>query len=147
MVRLVNHTASLSRRDVLVAATTASTLSLLTPDGRAEPSAKRPKIATVVTEYRRHSHAQGIVDRFLEGYGWESRHHRPAVDVVSLYVDQVPENDLSRERAQRHPALKVFPTIAEALTLGGEELAVDGVLLIGEHGSYKRNERGQTLYP
>src|SRR5207248_10451716 len=37
--------------------------------------------------------------------------------------------------------------IADALTLGGSDLAVDGVLLIGEHGDYARNEKGQTLYP
>lgn len=106
-----------------------------------------PPIAAVVTEYRKFSHAQNIVDRFLEGYGWESRHHRPAVQVVSLYVDQTRENDLSRERAARVPGLRIFRSIAEALTLGGEELGVDGVLLIGEHGTYPANAKGQTLYP
>jgi hypothetical protein len=107
----------------------------------------RPRIAALVTVYRKASHAQGIVDRFLEGYGWEGHHYRPAVDVVSLYVDQRPSNDLSQERAQRHPGMKVYPRIAEALTCGGDRLAVDGVLLIGEHGKYPRNEKGQTLYP
>jgi hypothetical protein len=107
----------------------------------------RPKIAAVTTEYRRKSHGQGIIDRFLEGYGWQGRHHRPAVDVVSLYVDQKPKGDLSGERASRHPNLTVYTSIAEALTRGGKSLAVDGVLLIGEHGRYPRNDRGQTLYP
>jgi len=111
-----------------------------------EPEA-RPAIAAVVTEYRKASHAQGIVDRFLDGYGWESRHYRPSVDIVSLYVDQKPEGDLSREREQRHPGLKIYPTIAEALTRGGGRLAVDGVLLIGEQGRYPVNEKGQRLYP
>jgi hypothetical protein len=100
-----------------------------------------------VTEYRARSHAQGIVDRFLDGYGWESGHHRPAVDVVSLYLDQKPAGDLSGERAKRHPGLKVYPTIAEALCCGGDRLAVDGVLAIGEHGRYPRNDKGQYLYP
>lgn len=113
----------------------------------AEPLRRRPRIAAAVTEYRTHSHAQNIVDRFLEGFGWETRHHRPDVDVVSLCVDQQPAGDLSRERTMRHQQLKIYPTIAEALTLGGDRLAVDGVLLIGEHGNYPRNERGQTLYP
>ncbi|MDA0814433.1 MAG: hypothetical protein O3C21_18830 [Verrucomicrobia bacterium] len=108
---------------------------------------KRPKIAALTTIYQKYSHAQHIVDRFLEGYGWEGRHHRPEMDVVSLYVEQVGENDLSRERSRRHAQLKIYPSIAEALTLGGTNLAVDGVLLIGEHGSYPTNERGQTLYP
>jgi hypothetical protein len=41
----------------------------------------------------------------------------------------------------------VYPTIAETLRCGGGTLAVDAVLVIGEHGEYKRNEKGQVLYP
>src|SRR5215469_2125391 len=52
------------------------------------------------------------------------------------------------------PGLGAFPTygvdgaaaVAEALTSSGK-LAVEGVLLIGEHGNYERNEKGQILYP
>jgi hypothetical protein len=66
--------------------------------------------------------------------------------VVSLYVDQKPIEDLSAERAQRF-GLKVYPTIAGALRCGGDRLAVDGVVIIGEHGDYPRNEKGQILYP
>jgi hypothetical protein len=69
------------------------------------------------------------------------------MDLVSLYVDQVGADDLSRDRAARFPTMKIYPTIAEALTLGGSRLAVDGVLLIGEHGRYPRNEKRQTQYP
>ncbi len=108
---------------------------------------KRPKIAAIATIYHKYSHAQHIVDRFLEGYGWNSRHHRPPMDLVSLYVDQVKGDDLSRERAQRFPSMEIYPTVADALTLGGSELAVDGVLLVGEHGDYPTNEKGQHLYP
>lgn len=93
------------------------------------------------------SHGQHIVDRFLEGYGWNGEHHHPPMDVVSLYVDQHPQGDLSPDRAARFPAMKMCSTIAEALTLGGNKLAVDGVLLIGEHGRYPRNEKRQTKYP
>jgi len=108
---------------------------------------KRPQLAAIVTEYRRYSHAQHIIDRFLWGYGWGGRHHHPPMDVVALYTDQLPQGDLSRERAKRFPSMKIYPTIAEALTRGGPRLAVDGVLLIGEHGSYPRNDKGQRLYP
>ena len=111
------------------------------------PPSKRLQVAALVSEYRKYSHGQNIVDRFLGGYGWESRWHRPEMDVVSLYVDQFPESDLSRERTDRHPDLKMYPTIAEALTQGGGDLAVDGVLLIAEHGQYPKNEKGQTLWP
>jgi hypothetical protein len=107
----------------------------------------RPKLAAVVTTYFKFSHAQHIVDRFLEGYGWNGEHHRPEMDLVSLYVNQVGSDDLSRERAARFPSMKIYPTIAEALTLGGSKLAVDGVVLVGEHGKYARNEKGQHQYP
>jgi hypothetical protein len=123
----------------------------LTPTFAASPRKARnsansqKKIAIVVTEVRRHSHGQHFVDRFLEGYGWQGRHHRPPFE-VSLYVDQFPEGDLARDRARRH-GVTIYPTIAEALTRGGSKLAVDGVLIIGEHGKYPSNEKGQRLYP
>ncbi len=107
----------------------------------------RPKLAGVVTVYRKMSHAQHIIDRFLEGYGWNGAHHHPPMDLVSLYVDQVPKDDLSRDRATRFPQMKIYPTIAEALTQGGSKLAVDGVVVVGEHGDYPRNEKHQTKYP
>jgi hypothetical protein len=107
----------------------------------------RPKIAAVTTVYHKFAHTQHIVDRFLEGYGWNSEHHHPPMDLVSLYVNQVGADDLSRERAARFPTMKIYPTIAEALTLGGSKLAVDGVVLVGEHGNYPYNEKHQHLYP
>ena len=107
----------------------------------------RPKIAAVVNVYHKFSHAQHIVDRFLEGYGWNSEHHHPPMDLVSLYVQQIGADDLSRERAARFPSMKMYPTIAEALTLGGSKLAVDGVVHVGEHGRYPHNEKHQHLYP
>ena len=119
----------------------------MTEQAQPEGPTRRPRIAAVVTEYRRYSHAQHILDRFLIGYGWGNRHHRPDMDLVSLYVDQQPESDLSRARSEEFPGMKIYPTIDEALTLGGDGLAVDGVLLIGEHGQYPKNEKGQTLYP
>jgi hypothetical protein len=110
-------------------------------------STSRPKLAGVTTRYFKMSHTQHIIDRFLDGYGWNGTHHRPEMDLVSLYVDQVGDNDLSRERGARHPSLKLCSTVGEALTLGGDKLAVDGVVLVGEHGNYPKNEKGQTKYP
>jgi len=100
----------------------------------------------LITEVRRHSHGQHFLDRFLEGYGWGGRWHKPEVDLVSIYVDQFPERDLAREREKRL-GIKIYPSIAEALTLGTSKLAVDGVIIIAEHGRYPKNEKGQTLYP
>jgi hypothetical protein len=110
-------------------------------------SSRRPRVAALITEFRRNSHAEVIVDRILEGFGWEGEHYRPQLDLVAMYVDQFPEGDLSRERAARFKNLKIYPTIAQALCTGGDKLAVDGVIIIGEHGNYKQNEKGQTLYP
>src|SRR3954447_13749513 len=107
----------------------------------------RPKIAAVVTTYFKYSHAQHIVDRFLDGYGWNGTHHYPPMDLVSLYVDQVGRTDFRRERLSRHPATKPAATIAEALTWGLDKLALYFLVLVGEHGNYPRNERGQTKYP
>src|SRR5215217_4741077 len=109
---------------------------------RAQRSA-RPKIAAICTTYFKYSHAQHIVDRFLEGYGWNGRHHHPPMDLVSIYIDQIGANDVSKSRLEQFPSMKLYPTIAEALTLGGNRLAVDGVILVGEHGRYSRNDRGQ----
>jgi hypothetical protein len=92
------------------------------------------------------SHAQHIGDRFLVGYPREGQWHRPDMKVVSLYVDQKPEGDQSAERAKEF-GFTVYPTIAETLRCGGNKLAVDAVLIIGEHGNYPRNEKGQILYP
>jgi hypothetical protein len=87
-----------------------------------------------------------MAERFLHGYPRAGRWYRPPIDLVSAYVDQFPENDLSRQRA-REFGFTIYPTIAEALRCGGDKLAVDGVLIIGEHGRYPKNELGQTLYP
>lgn len=107
----------------------------------------RPKIAAIVTIYRKFSHGQHIVDRFLEGYGWDGEWHYPPMDLVSLYVDQHPSQDLTPDRARRFPSMKVYPTIAETLTLGGSKLGVDGVVVVGEHGNYPKHPNGGVKYP
>ncbi len=104
------------------------------------------QIAIVATVYKYLSHAQHIGDRFLVGYPWAGAWHKPDMQVVSLYVDQKPEGDQSAARAAEF-GFRVYPTIAETLRRGGDRLAVDGVLIIGEHGDYPRNEKGQVLYP
>ncbi|MCL4851480.1 MAG: hypothetical protein KJZ78_08850 [Bryobacteraceae bacterium] len=104
------------------------------------------RIAVVGSIYRYLSHVQHIADRFLVGYPYGGVWHRPDMKVVSLYIDQKPEGDLSEKRASEF-GFKVYPSIAEALRCGGNSLAVDAVLLIVEHGNYPRNEKGQVLYP
>ena len=84
------------------------------------PAGARKSMAIVTTVWRYLSHAQHMGDRFLVGYPYEGRWHRPAIDVVSLYVDQKPEDDQSAERAASF-GFKVYPTIAQALRRGGRE--------------------------
>lgn len=107
---------------------------------------QQPKrVAALITEYRKWSHADVIVGKILEGF-----HHdggaRPNLKLVSAYIDQFPKGDLSRDLARKH-GFTIFDTIEGALTQGGNALAVDGVLSIGEHGDYPNNARGQKLYP
>ncbi|MDQ6664389.1 MAG: hypothetical protein M3Z23_08345 [Acidobacteriota bacterium] len=104
------------------------------------------RIAIVTTIYRYLSHGQHIGDRFLVGYPHNGEWHHPNMKVVSLYVDQKSDGDLSAERA-REFGFNVYPSIAEALRCGGDRLAVDAVLIVGEHGDYPKNEKGQILYP
>lgn len=108
--------------------------------------APRKRMAIVTTEWRYHSHAWHMGERFLNGYPIDGGWHHPPFDVVSAYVDQFPEGDLSRERAARF-GFKIYPTIAEALRAGGNKIAVDAVLVIGEHGKYPKSEYEQTKYP
>jgi len=107
---------------------------------------KKKRLAIVATEWRYRSHTWHMGERFLVGYPIEGRWHHPPLEVVSAYVDQHPQNDLSRSRA-REFGFKQYPDIAQTLRRGGNKLAVDAILVIGEHGDYPRNKIGQKLYP
>jgi hypothetical protein len=106
----------------------------------------RKKLAIVTTEWRERSHAWHMGERFLGGYPVKGHWHKPPIDVVSAYVDQFPKNDLSKQRA-KESGFTIYPTIAEALRCGTKKLAVDAVLIIGEHGAYDVNDIGQKKYP
>lgn len=115
------------------------------PEAKVLQSPRR-KMAVITTEWRYHSHAWHMAERFLVGYPINGRWHRPPFEVVSAYVDQFPEKDLARKREAEF-GFKIYPTVAEALRLGGNKLAVDAVLIIGEHGNYPKSEYQQTKYP
>ena len=124
------------------------------------------KVGVIATVYFPFSHADVIVSRWLEpmptdvAYGWV-----PRTRIASLYVAQVPPTDLSnvpeaavreegfaeqadmaRRMSVRH-GVPLYPDVRAALTMGSDRLAVDAVLLIGEHGAYPYNSLGQKLYP
>lgn len=106
----------------------------------------RRRLAVVTTLWTYRTHAWHMAERFLHGYPKNGGWHQPGLDVVSAYVDQRPEGDLSSRRAKEN-GFTVYSTVAEALRCGSDRLAVDAVLLIGEHGDYPLNEFGQKLYP
>src|SRR5262249_9162085 len=132
-----------SRRSFLASSLAASALACAPL--RAKENGRK-KIALIGTTVYKLSHAQHFLDRLLMGYTWAGGWHAPDVDLVSIYIDQFPANDLARATAKRH-GVPIYPSVEEALTLGGSKLAVDGVVIIGEHGDYPKNEQGQTLYP
>ena len=111
-----------------------------------QTTAAPKKIAAIITEYRPLSHADVIIGKYLEGYNQDNQAPYPRSKIVSMYTEQVPKQDMSRERAKKFN-VPIFRTVADALTLGGDKLAVDGVLLIGEHGDYPTNDKAQKLYP
>jgi hypothetical protein len=135
-----------SRRKFLAQAAALTLTGGLSRSSAAAAHSGRKPLAVVCTVYRPLSYAYHLAGRFLHGYPREGRHHIPDYYIGSLYVDQAPENDLSREVSREH-GVRVTRCLAEALTGGGSSLAVDGVLLIAEHGNYPRNDRGQILYP
>ncbi len=104
------------------------------------------KIAAIMTVYRPNSHSDVLVGKYLEGWLQDDKSPGPRSELVSMYTAQVPDNDMSRGMSKKHN-VPIYQTIYEALTLGTGELAVDGVLLIGEHGDYPTNDKAQKLYP
>jgi hypothetical protein len=105
-----------------------------------------PKIAVITTVYHHNSHADVIASRLFQGMNLDDREPYPKLQLASLYVDQFPKNDKSRELAKKY-GFPIYDSIAKALTLGGDTLAVDGVLLIAEHGDYPESPTGSTMYP
>jgi hypothetical protein len=102
-------------------------------------------ISTVIWKDKA-SHARVLVGKYLFGFNQDGQPPGPASQIVSMYNHQTPDDDLSAEWS-RQTGVPVFRTVHEALTLGGDELAVDGVLLVGEHGDYPFNDKEQKLYP
>ena len=114
-----------------------------TPSAAAD--ARKP-VAVLTTVYRHNSHSDVIASRLvltdrLDGTGKDS-----PLRLASAYVEQRPPNDISRLLAASH-RFRIATNIADALTLGTGTLAVEGVLLIAEHGDYPKSPTGNTQYP
>ncbi len=137
----------MNRRTFLAASSSVSApLMAASQLGAAQGTGIPKKIAAIITEYRPNSHADVVVGKYLEGYNQDDQPPYPRSKIVSMFTEQVPKADMSRERARKYK-VPIYRTVQEALTLGGERLGVDGVLLIGEHGDYPSNDKEQKLYP
>lgn len=104
------------------------------------------RVAAIVTTFFPNSHAGVLVTKFLRGFPTDDGLIAPRTQVASLFIDQLHSRDIGLQLAYEHN-VPVYESIRAALTLGGSHLAVDAVLLIGEHGDYPVTSLGQEMVP
>lgn len=104
------------------------------------------KIAFITNTYRNSAHADVIGTKLFVGIPTDEGMVAPQVKIVSVWIDQIGANDTGVRIAKMNGAT-VYSTIAEALTLGGDKLAVDAVVYVGEHGDYPYSRYGIKMYP
>ena len=115
--------------------------------GAVSQAATRPRIACLVSYWgATRSHADWIINKLIDGYWWNNAYTPSRIDVASIYLHQHDESLLGQKVAKAK-GIPIFKTVAEALMLGGEELAVDGVVIVGEHGNYPTDLKGHWLLP
>jgi hypothetical protein len=106
----------------------------------------RPKIAGIATVFRRNSHAEVIIGRLIRGYSLDDEGPRSALALTSLFTDQFPKSDISREWSTQYD-FPIVDSVNAALTHGSKTLNIDGVLLVAEHGDYERSATGNKQFP
>jgi hypothetical protein len=107
---------------------------------------KVPRVAAITTEYRQNSHADLLVSRLFRTDTLDGKGRLPAMELASVFTDQVPQNDSSRGFAGKY-GFEIAKDIPSALTNSNGEVDIDGVMLIAEHGSYRESDTGQIVYP
>ncbi len=107
---------------------------------------KAKSVAGIIGDWRKYSHPDVILSRILKGYRLDGKGEYPELKLVSVYRDTPSEKDLC-DQLSREYQFSICETVEEALTLGTESLAVDGVFIITEHGRYPVSETGQILRP
>lgn len=123
-------------------------------------------VAFITNSYRNSTHADVIGTKLFIGIPTDDGMVKPQVKIVSMWIDQIGSNDTGTGHDQldyqgasmigtidtgvriaKMNGAVLYPSIAEALCLGGDTLAVDAVVFIGEHGDYKHNRFGEKMYP
>jgi hypothetical protein len=104
-------------------------------------ASRRARIAAIITVYYRNSHADVFIGNMLRGFYWDGKPHASQLEIAAIHLEQTPSNDIGRAEAARH-GIPMKPTVRDAILPG-----LQGVALIGEHGDYPTNEKGQKLYP
>jgi len=103
-------------------------------------------VAFITNIYRNRAHGDAIGTALFLGMSTDDGIIAPQIKIVSVWIDQIGANDTGVRIAKMNGAT-IYPTIAEALTLGGDKLAVDAVVYVGEHGQYQKNRLGEVMYP
>jgi hypothetical protein len=106
----------------------------------------KKRIACLSSTYHVRSHSDNFITRFLEGYWIHEQHYDAPFQVASLWMDQIHPGDIGQRLSTAYN-FPVTKSIADALTLGTGKLAVDGVVIVCEHGEYPHNALQQQLYP
>jgi hypothetical protein len=139
-------TVDLTRREWLLGSATAAVCSGLLKTSRADGAQKKRKsVAAVLTAYEKGLHADVLIGKILAGWNQDGS-DGPALTLASMYVDQFTDRDLARSMARKYN-VPLFDSIEKALTVGSDKIPVDGVISIGEHGTYPYNDKEQHLYP
>lgn len=104
------------------------------------------KVAFICNTYWNLSHPDVIGTKLFIGIPTDDGMVKPDIKIVSMHIAQIGDNDTGARIAEMNGCV-LYPNIADALTLGGDKLAVDGVIYVGEHGDYPYNRLGEKMYP
>ncbi len=113
----------------------------------AQTGQKRPRIACLISYWGLPtSHADWIVNKLIDGYWWKGAPTASQIEVVSVYIHQF-DTSLLGQKVCKAKNIPIYKSVSEAVTLGGTELAVDGVVIVCEHGNYPTDLKGHWLLP
>jgi hypothetical protein len=139
----------LTRREILGIAGMAGLAALtgIAPGAVGQTQQKRPRIAVLASYWgATRSHADWIVNKLIDGYWWQGAYTPSRVDVASIYIHQ-HDTSLLGQKVANAKGIPIFKSVGEAVTLGGKELDVDGVVIVAEHGDYPKDLQGHWLLP